>query len=71
MEYHDLTDDEDFAEFINITEENIRRKSRVFRDRPNHFEKWSDDEFFDRFRLTKPTVQDILNQLNIGPQTTR
>lgn len=46
MDYRDLTDDEDFLELLQIVVENKRRKPRVFRHRPNHFEKWSDEEFF-------------------------
>jgi hypothetical protein len=32
------------------------RAQRRIRPRPNHFDSWNDEEFFVRFRLTKPTV---------------
>lgn len=40
------------------------RKPRNFRPRIDNFNKWNDEEFFFRFRLTKPTVLMILNLIN-------
>lgn len=33
------------------------RRQRIFRPRIDHFTWWRDDEFFDRFRLSKNTVR--------------
>lgn len=37
------------------------RQAKVIRDRPDHFQTWRDDEFLQRFRLTKNTVKFILD----------
>lgn len=39
------------------------RRAKVFRARKNHFLELRDDEFFDRFRLSKPTVQYIVDKI--------
>ena len=35
----------------------------MLHDRPNHMNYWDDHDFFDRFRLTKESVQLILGQI--------
>lgn len=54
-----LTDDEDMRELIDLNDG--RRMRRNFRERPNHFEKWNDKEFHQRFRFSKNGVRFILN----------
>lgn len=59
-----LTDeesDEDDQIMANLAAQG--RAARVFRARPNHFERLSDEEFFVRFRLTKPTVLDLFGRI--------
>lgn len=45
-------DEDDF--YDEIRDYNVRRRNE-------HFESWNDNEFFDRFRLSKTTVEGILN----------
>ena len=40
-----------------------RRKDRVVRPRPNHFAIWDENEFINRFRLSKETVHMIIQQI--------
>ncbi|KAI4468974.1 hypothetical protein MML48_2g00018845 [Holotrichia oblita] len=58
---HDLTDDEDFLELVNIVMH--PRQPKVYRERTNEFNKWSDEEFRDRFRLSKPVVEYVINEI--------
>lgn len=37
------------------------RRQRIFRTRVDHFTTWRDDEFFDRYRLSKNTVRFIVD----------
>lgn len=37
------------------------RRQRIYRLRTDHFARWRDDEFFDRFRLSKRTVSYIVD----------
>lgn len=54
----DFTDEEeDFLEMYNICLN--RRKTQNYREITNHFEKWSESEFLDRFRLSKEAVRYI------------
>lgn len=39
------------------------RLAKIIRPRVNHFDMWTDAEFFMRFRLTKPTVLLLLDQI--------
>lgn len=39
------------------------RKQRVVRNRPNHFEIWDNKEFFQRFRLSPQTIENILEEV--------
>ena len=45
-------------------EELSLRKRRVVRERINHFEKWDYKEFFQRFRLSKRTVENLIEELD-------
>lgn len=55
----DLTDDEDFLEYADLV---LRpRIPRVFRARTLHFDKWSEIEFKERFRLSKNTVKYVVD----------
>jgi len=38
----------------------IQRKLYTIRNKPNNFQKWDDTEFFERFRLKKNTVLNLL-----------
>ncbi|KAK9745404.1 DDE superfamily endonuclease [Popillia japonica] len=53
------SDDEDFIELLNIE----LRIPRVFHERINHFEKWNDNEFKQRFRLSKPLVKFVIDKI--------
>lgn len=46
-------------------EENVMvlRRGKIYRTRQQYFEKYDDIEFFNRFRLTKPTVLALLQQI--------
>lgn len=39
------------------------RRPKIVRLRPNFFEEYDNKDFFDRFRLTKPTVESIWEEL--------
>jgi hypothetical protein len=59
-----LTDeesDEDDEIMANIAAQG--RAAKIILPRPSHFEQLSDKEFFIRFRLTKPTVQDLFARI--------
>lgn len=57
----DFTDDEDFNELLNMYLH--PRRQRVFRERTNHFEKWNENEFLQRFRLSQHTSALIIEEL--------
>lgn len=40
------------------------RRQRIFRPRIDHFTWWRDDEFFDRFRLSKNTVRFVVDMIS-------
>ena len=42
-----------------------RREKRVhtFRERPNHFDVWNNDEFLKRFRLSKKSAKMVLDKI--------
>lgn len=63
-ELDNFTDDEDFNELVNLYVH--PRRQRQFRVRENHFQKWNDDEFHSRFRLSKGTVRMLIDE--ISPQ---
>lgn len=58
-----ITDDEDFLGLVNVVM-NDGRMPRTFRERPDHFTKWKDNEFLQRFRLTKNTVTYIIETVS-------
>ncbi|XP_032687237.1 putative nuclease HARBI1 [Odontomachus brunneus] len=49
-------DDDDDNEFV-------ERRPYIIRNKPNNFEVWDDKEFFDRFRLKKDTVLELLHAI--------
>lgn len=49
------TDSEEEHEFV--------RRRKIYRQRVNHFEKYDDFDFFDRFRITKPTFSALLESI--------
>lgn len=53
-----LSDDE---EVIQILEEPRQRK--VFRNRPDHMNQWGEQEFIDRFRISKDSAMRILHEI--------
>ena len=66
----DLREDAAFLEFVELV---TPRAQRVFRERPNHFDQWNDEEFKARFRLSKNVVQYIINEIEdqISSETKR
>lgn len=56
----EITDDEDFIELV----QQELRAPRVFRPRENHFEKWNDEEFKDRFRVSKHVAQYLIDKIS-------
>ncbi|KAG5866176.1 hypothetical protein JTB14_031028 [Gonioctena quinquepunctata] len=75
MDYMDqLSDDEDFGQLVHIVQNDRIRRPQIFREREkNHFEKWIDEEFLKRFRLSKNGARFVLNQIEhlIAPPTER
>ncbi|KAJ8968229.1 hypothetical protein NQ314_002397 [Rhamnusium bicolor] len=59
--YGILSDDEDMIDLINIIDH--PRAPRQFRNRENQFGKWNDVEFFQRFRVSKDTVNFVLENI--------
>uniref|UniRef100_A0A6P7GYR2 Uncharacterized protein LOC114348525 n=1 Tax=Diabrotica virgifera virgifera TaxID=50390 RepID=A0A6P7GYR2_DIAVI len=55
-----MIDDEDFAELVVL----VNRATRHFRGRVDHFQKWIDEEFRNRFRMSKPVVRYVLNKIS-------
>lgn len=66
-----LTDDEEFMELALII--GFPRKRKTYLERPNHFIKWRDEQFFSRFRMSKNCVYFILDHIkeNITSPTNR
>ncbi|KAK4880427.1 hypothetical protein RN001_008573 [Aquatica leii] len=71
MEYENLTDDEEFRELV--LQDAFPRVPRQFKERPNHFTKWRNEEFLLRFRLSKLVVRYVIDKiaLQITPNTNR
>ena len=65
-----ITDDEDFLELVDIVRH--PRRQRVVRHRINHFEEWDDDNFKNRFRVSKAVhrITDLIGD-NIASHTNR
>ena len=51
------------VDIVAVIEELYPNRSYTVRNRRNHFEFWNDQEFVDRFRLSKRTVQRILIEI--------
>lgn len=58
-----ITDDEDFAELIDVVQQ-PQRRPKVYRERENHFTKLNDTEFLKRFRFSKDGVAMICDQIS-------
>lgn len=54
FESHDEDDDDD---------EFVERRLYLIRNKPNNFQVWDDAEFFERFRLKKDTVLELLHRI--------
>jgi len=52
-------EDDDFNDLMVMIA--FPRRQRNFRQRADHFTHWRDNEFFDRYRLSKTTVRFIIN----------
>ncbi|XP_030762453.1 putative nuclease HARBI1 [Sitophilus oryzae] len=58
----ELTDDEDFLELVRQHER--LRRPQTERFRPNNFEKWNDVDFKKKFRLAKPIVNYLIEEIS-------
>ncbi|VEN51785.1 unnamed protein product [Callosobruchus maculatus] len=69
--FGNITDDEDFLEFVNLVEHH--REPQVYRNREDRFIKWNDNEFRDRFRLSKEATVFVIEEIHdvISPQAQR
>ena len=65
----DLTDDEDFAEAVEL----LGNVPRAFQDRPDQFNRWSDEQYVKPYRISKETTMLLLELINdsIAPKITR
>lgn len=59
FEDFDLINDPD----MELVEDGDPNREYVIRPRIDHFTHWNDSEFFNRFRLSKPTVEFILQNI--------
>lgn len=81
LDYMDIDDysdtdenDEAIDDFDNLAElVAFPRRAKIIRKRPDHFKVWRDDEFLNRFRLNKDTVNFLLRIIEpkIASQTSR
>lgn len=55
----DLSDFQDDMVAFNV----CIRKSKTYQPRIDYFNVYDDNEFFKRFRLKKPTVEKVLNEI--------
>lgn len=53
------SDDEDLIDFVNM----VYKRPYTIRIRPDHYNAWDDEDFFARFRLSKETVQQVLESI--------
>lgn len=51
--------DSDLEDYVNV----VLRRPRTLHQRPDHINYWDDLDFFNRFRLTKNTVQILVNEI--------
>lgn len=67
----EITDDEDFVQLMLVV--TFPRRKKVFRARPNPFQIYANQDFFDRFRLSKSTARFVLGliETRISSATTR
>lgn len=61
------SDDETVIAFVNRLGQ--PRKQRVFRNRIDNFLEWDENEFFNRFRLTKRCVNIVLDLITFKIQS--
>ncbi|CAI6358740.1 unnamed protein product [Macrosiphum euphorbiae] len=61
------SDDETIIAFVNRLGQ--PRKQRVFRNRTDNFLEWDENEFFNRFRLTKRCVNIVLDLITFKIQS--
>jgi len=61
------SDDESIIAFV--TKLGQPRKNRVFRNRADNFLEWDENEFYNRFRLTKRCVNIVLDQITFKIQS--
>jgi len=61
------SDNETIIAFVNRLGQ--KRKQRVFRNRTDNFLEWDENEFFNRFRLTKRCVNIVLNLITFKIQS--
>ncbi|KAJ8933645.1 hypothetical protein NQ314_006410, partial [Rhamnusium bicolor] len=62
------SDDEDIIDYVEHIER--PRKARRYQERKNHINYWDDEEFYNRFRFTKPSVHLILEKIEDGIKST-
>ncbi|KAI4467159.1 hypothetical protein MML48_2g00020421 [Holotrichia oblita] len=60
--YEQLIDDEDFVESIRIVEN--RRAPNRYMQRRDHFNIWTEQEFRQRYRLSKDTVRFVIHEIS-------
>lgn len=58
----ELTDDEDFVEMVEMLG-NVRRQQPQFRERKNYFVILTDNEFIQRFRLSKQVTSYVVERI--------
>lgn len=65
------SDDEDLFDLALIIV--LARRAKIIRPRTDHFQKWLDQEFIDRFRLSTDTTLFVLDLIKdqISHRTTR
>ncbi|KAL1488355.1 hypothetical protein ABEB36_014832 [Hypothenemus hampei] len=61
LELEELTDDKDFL--FAVKNIGYERTDRTFHQRTLQFEKWNDEEFLKRFRLSKNNVKFVTDQI--------
>lgn len=57
------TDDTVFRVNAFSSDDEEERRRRIIRPRPNDFEVWDEKDFFQRFRLSKRAVGNILEEI--------
>lgn len=62
LNLEELTDDEDFVDVVEMLG-NVRRKHPHFQERKNYFDILTDDEFIQRFRLSKQVSRFVIERI--------